>query len=63
MNAAVGMIRRAESLLNESADDVARGNILDAALKMIEARTQAGAGAGIARVSNEVSGYILDILA
>jgi len=61
--AAVMMIRRAEMLLNEAVADVQDGEIVDAALKVMEARTQAGAGAGLARAAQRVSDSILDILA
>jgi len=60
--AAVAMLRRAEALLNRAVTDVGNGDIVDAALKTIEARTQAGAAAGIARVSREVSVALIDIL-
>ena len=59
----VQMLKQSEALLLKAVEEVSAGNILEAAVLTMQARTSAKAGAGVARVVIEIQESILDILA
>jgi len=62
MQAVVEMFARAEALLLRATESVAEGEIVDAAISLKEAKLIAAAGGKVARVAEEVSGYLLDVI-
>jgi len=60
---AVSMIARAERLLLHATEAVGRGDILDAALNVQEAKVAARSGVAIIKAADEVSKALIDILA
>lgn len=63
IQAAVESFRQSEQMLLNAVKAVNRGDILDAMILANQAKITAKSGAAIARVANEVSKTIIDLIA
>jgi len=66
MQSALELFNNGEQLLVRASSDAAAGNLDNLAQTLVDlssARLSAEAGATLARVANETTGYVLDILA
>ena len=62
-SAALESFHRADANLWNAVEAVAEGDIIEAAMSLQEAKIAAKSGAAIAKVADEITGTLLDVLA